>query len=77
MPRKAQVIEGPAQGERANAASRAKVKYSSKTYKQYTFSLKLSEDSEIITDIEAARARGLSAADYVRQLYREAKQGGA
>lgn len=77
MPRKAQVIEGPAQGERANAATRAKMKYNAKTYNRYNLALKQKEDAAIIADIEAAKARGLSPADYIRQLYREAKQGGA
>ena len=62
----------PPQGSRANSATRAKRKYNSRMYKAFTFNLKIDGDAEIIKEFEEARAQGVSAADVVRRLYKEA-----
>ena len=43
--------------------------YFSKTFKKISFALRLQEDADIIKDIEAAKAEGLSLREWLRRIY--------
>ena len=52
----------PAQHEANN-------RYVSKTYKKYTFLLRLDDDKEIIDSIAEAKEYGLNKTEWLRELY--------
>ena len=58
------------QSERVTAAQRAAAdRYDAKTFKNVLFRLRLKEDADIIKDIEAAKAEGLSLREWLRGIY--------
>ena len=58
------------QSEKVTAAQRAAAdRYDSKTFKKISFALRLQEDADIIKDIEAAKAEGLSLREWLRKIY--------
>lgn len=58
------------QSEKVTAAQRAAAdRYDSKTFKNVLFRLRLQEDADIIKDIEAAKAEGLSLREWLRKIY--------
>ena len=62
------------QSEKVTAAQRAASdRYDAKTFKKILFRLRLQEDADIIKDIEAAKAEGLSLREWLRQLFDSAK----
>lgn len=51
------------------ARAEANAKYNLKTYQQEMFKLRTDEDSEIVASIEAAKARGISKREWLRELF--------
>lgn len=60
--------------EKVTEAQRAAAnRYDVKTYKKISFALRLQDDADIIGDIEAAKAEGLSLREWLRRLFDSAK----
>lgn len=68
-----QVIEKPAAKRKTVTSSAVKARYNAKTYKRYTFSLRVDSDFELISEIEKAIENGSSPTEFVRSLYQKAK----
>ena len=58
---------------KTTTSSTVKKRYNSKTYNQYTFSLR-KDDADLISYIENQKAKGLSAADVIRKLYQSSSK---
>lgn len=48
-------------------------KFDAKTYKKILFTLRIKEDADILEDIEAAQAEGISLRGWLRNLFEKAK----
>ena len=60
--------------EKVTEAQRAAAdKYDAKTYKRITFALRIQDDEDIIRDIEAAQAEGISLRAWLRELFDRAE----
>lgn len=60
--------------EKVTEAQRAAAdKYDAKTYKRITFALRVQDDEDIIRDIEAAQAEGISLRAWLRELFDRAE----
>lgn len=56
--------------EKVTEAQRAAIdRYDAKTFKKISFALRFQEDADIIEDIEAAKAQGLSLREWLRKIY--------
>lgn len=51
------------------ARQEANARYNSKTYKQYTIVLRWDNDEDIINSIEAAKEKGLSYREWLREIF--------
>lgn len=51
------------------AQHEANKRYISKTYKQYMFYLRLTDDKDIIDSIEKAQEYGMNKTEWLRELY--------
>lgn len=61
--------------EKVTEAQRAAAdKFDAKTYKKILFTLRIKEDADILEDIEAAQAEGISLRGWLRNLFEKAKQ---
>ena len=49
-------------------------RFDAKTYKKILFTLRIKEDADILEDIEAAQAEGISLRGWLRNLFEKAKQ---
>lgn len=56
---------------KTKTSSAVKARYNAKAYQQYTVSFKRIEDADIIEQIEAERAQGLSASEAIKKLIRK------
>ena len=59
---------------KTKTSAAVKNRYAVNHYSKYSLFLRKDDDADIIADIEAARAAGLSLRDYVRKLYEAAKE---
>ena len=60
--------------EKVTEAQRAAAdKFDAKTYKKILFTLRIKEDADILEDIEAAQAEGVSLRAWLRNLFEKAK----
>ena len=59
---------------KTTTSSAVKKRYNSKTYNQYTFSLRKDDNADLISYIENQKAKGLSAADVIRKLYQSSSK---
>ena len=60
--------------EKVTEAQRAAAdKFDAKTYKKILFTLRIKEDADILEDIEAAQAEGISLRGWLRNLFEKAK----
>ena len=48
-------------------------RFDAKTYKKILFTLRIKEDADILEDIEAAQAEGISLRGWLRNLFEKAK----
>ena len=48
-------------------------KFDAKTYKKILFTLRINEDADILEDIKAAQAEGISLRGWLRNLFEKAK----
>lgn len=68
--RKGVEIMAKMRSEKVSEARRqANDKYDAKTYRKISFALRAQDDADIIRDIEAAKAEGLSLREWLRRLY--------
>lgn len=51
------------------AQARANAKYDSKTYKTFTFKLRLEDDADIIQSILDAQNKGINKREWIRELF--------
>lgn len=56
------------------ARAEANSKYNSKTYTQELFKLRTEDDAEIVASINAAKEKGVSKREWLRNLYYSSQQ---
>lgn len=53
---------------KTHTSSEVKARYNKKTYKHYSFALRINQDAEIIEKIENEKQNGLSTAQAIKKL---------
>lgn len=51
------------------ARSEANARYDAKTYKRYTFKLRIDDDADIIESLEKSQTQGINKREWLRELF--------